>query len=90
MSEVPQVRCPLCGMHAPEEQVEYGPYILEAWLKTLGGKRPLTDEELEVRPYMPGRGRSPGQLQYEQVELSEDLKAMVREKIAALTDFVPE
>lgn len=86
--EVRQVRCPLCGMHAPLEQVEYGPYELQEWLKVLGGKRTLTDEEREVRPYIPGRGHTPGRLQYDQVELTEEVRTLFTQRIRDLEKYV--
>lgn len=77
-----------CGMHSPLEQVDYGPYLLQLWLKQLGGKRALTDEERESGEYRTGRGRAPGILTYNEMELTEEIKEMVRDRIAKALDLI--
>jgi hypothetical protein len=65
--EVLQFRCPCCGQHAPIERItEEGPFEFEVFVKTLGGKRKLSEDERKARrgQRFP-RGSGPGRLDYE-------------------------
>jgi len=67
--ETEHFRCVLCGMHAPVERLDEGPYGLEAYRKTLGGKIALSEQERERRKGLGTfhRGTAPGNLIYEQI-----------------------
>ncbi len=78
-------RCPLCAQHAPIERLEEGPYSLEMFYKTLGGKRKLTDAERALRKghgYRPGS--APGLLEYEPIGVSEEVQGQVVARVAEL------
>lgn len=83
-------RCVLCGQHAPVERLKEGPYSLEMFLKTLGGKRKLTEEEREARkglgPF--GRGSAPGRLDYEEIPVTDEVRAQVDERISQLSQHI--
>ena len=65
--EILQFRCPMCGQHAPIERItEEGPFEFEVFVKTLGGKRKLTEEDRKARRGQHfRRGSGPGRLDYE-------------------------
>ena len=77
-------QCPVCGQHGPIERLtEKGPFPLEFWHKTLGGKRKFTEEEREARKGLPFFwGSAPGTLDYEQREVTGELIEAVKRRLA--------
>lgn len=60
-------RCPCCGQHAPIARItSEGPFKFGLFIKTLGGKRELTEEEHNARRgRRRGKGSAPGLLIYQ-------------------------
>jgi hypothetical protein len=73
-------------MHAPIERVlEEGPFTLQMFLKTLGGKRKLSPEERELRKGLGfRRGSGTGRLDYEQIPMTDELREAVARRIQEL------
>ena len=84
--EVEQFSCPVCGMHAPIERLyTEEPFEFKMFKKTLGGKRKLSDVERELRKGSGfRRGSAHGSLEYEEIEIS----AEVRNQLAVRLDEV--
>lgn len=78
-----QFVCPCCGMHAPLTHLsEKGPYELQMYLKTLGGKIKLSEADRELRKGQGfRRGSAPGSLEYEEVEVTSELQEMMRRRL---------
>ncbi len=87
MPEQKIFRCPCCGQMSPRERLEEeGPFPLESYLQTYGGKEKLSDEERELRkgqPFRRGSGR--GRIDYEQLEVDEELRELMDKRIEELT-----
>jgi len=70
-------------MRAPITRLtEAGPYPLEKWLQTFGGKRALSDEELA---FMKGRtfrrGGGPGIIDYFPQEVTDELRELINKRL---------
>jgi len=77
-------KCPCCGQHSPVERLtKHGPFTLELWHKTLGGKQALTEEQRESRKGgIPTLGSAPGLLNYEEMEVTDELIEAFKRRIA--------
>ena len=86
MPEKLRFRCPCCGMVADVSNLETGePYRLEAFLEKYGGKRPLTKEDRKARKGLKlGSGSAPGIIEYQNIEVTDELKGLFGERIAEL------
>ena len=84
--EVEQFSCPVCGMHAPTERLyTEEPFEFKMFKKTLGGKIKLSDADRERRRGSAfRRGSAHGSLEYEEIEIS----AEVRNQLAVRLDEV--
>lgn len=78
--------CPCCGMHAPIERLtEEGPFELQAFRKTLGGKFKLTEvDHIKRRRKESYRGAAPGALKYDAIPVTDELRELFRERIREL------
>ena len=76
-------RCVCCGQLAPITRLtEEGPFPLEKWLQTYGGKRALSDEELEgMKGRTFRRGGGPGIIEYYPQEVTDELRALIEKRI---------
>jgi len=81
-------RCPCCGMRAPITRLtEEGPFPLEKWLQTYGGKRAFTDEERMTMKWTKfRRGGAPGNIEYIPQEVTEELRELVRKRLEELSE----
>lgn len=80
--ETEHFRCPLCGQHGPIERLDQGPFELEAFHKILGGKLKVSEQERERRKAAHfKRGSAPGNLEYFQVDVSEELRGKTRRQL---------
>ena len=80
-------RCRCCGQIAPVVRLtEEGPFPLERKLQTFGGKRKLTDEQREARRGRPfKRGGAPGIIDYQELDMSDELVALFEKRIEELS-----
>jgi hypothetical protein len=81
-------RCPCCGQMAPRERLDEGagPFPLESFLQTFGGKAKLSDEERELRKGAGfRRGSGHGAMNYEQLEVDEELEALFRKRLEEIS-----
>lgn len=84
MPEQVWFRCPCCGQMAPIERLDeqIGAFPLEKHLQTFGGKIKLSDEEKELRKgagYR--RGSAPGGMEYEELEVDEELRSLFAQRL---------
>ncbi len=79
-------RCPCCGQLAPQARLtEEGPFDLEAWLQTWGGKVKLTEADREARRGQGfRRGSAPGRIEYEQQVVSDELRELVKKRLSEI------
>lgn len=87
MPEKLRFRCPCCGMVADVSNLETSePYQLEAFLEKYGGKRRLTKEDRQARKGLRlGSGSAPGIIEYQDIDVTDELKGLLGERIAELS-----
>lgn len=86
-AESEHFQCPMCGMHAPIERLEEGPFKLEKWLKVLGGKVKMEPEERRARgARVDGRGTASGRLAYTEEPVDDELLDSVKRRAEEITD----
>jgi len=62
------------------------PYQLEAFLEKYGGKRRLTKEDRQARKGLRlGSGSAPGIIEYQDIDVTDELKGLLGERIAELS-----
>lgn len=90
--EVLQFSCPCCGQHAPLVRItEDNAFDFGLFLKVLGGKHPLTDDEREERASLGGSfrpGTARGRLDYDELPMTAEAQAAMvvrlKEALAAV------
>jgi len=89
MPETFLFRCRCCGQLAPVDRLEeeQGPFPLESYRQTYGGKEKLSDAEREARKgagFRKGSGR--GRINYEQLEVDAALRESFAKRIEEITE----
>jgi len=89
MPETLVFRCQCCGQLAPIDRLEEekGPFPLESYRQTFGGKEKLTDEEREARKGSGFRkGSGHGRIAYEKLEVDEALRESFARRLEEITE----
>ena len=88
MPETFLFRCRCCGQLAPIDRLEEeGPFPLESYRQTYGGKEKLSDEDREARKgtgFRRGSGR--GRIDYEKLEVDEALRESFAKRIEEIAE----
>ena len=76
-------KCPCCGQHAPIGRLDEPPGELEVYLKSLGGKVSLSESEKKDMN-IKGRGRAPGSMSYEEIDVPAEITEKFNRKLAKM------
>ncbi len=79
MVEKLRFRCPCCGLVADVDRLSEGPYKVQAFLQSFGGKVSGMKH--------PGKGKAPGFMRYEDItktEQGKQIMGMVKDRIGEI------